>query len=127
MDAPLKFRQFDTRKEYKLITADGVMLKARKVDNYPEASLSFWKDAMTEHLKKQGYILEKSSCFKTLEGRDGCTLKFDIPNGAEDWSLYETIFVIDKDILLVEAAGEFVSIKKLEADLERAFKTVTVL
>ncbi|MBN2341419.1 MAG: hypothetical protein JXX29_08480 [Deltaproteobacteria bacterium] len=123
MKAPEQFKRFDTKNSFKYITADGVMLKAREVDNYPKASLSFWKDATKEHLEKSGYLHSETHCFKTDKGLDGCSLTFALPHGAEDWIFQETIFVLDEIIVLVEATGEFNKFKAVEADLKSALKT----
>ncbi|MBN2714760.1 MAG: hypothetical protein JXX14_02830 [Deltaproteobacteria bacterium] len=123
MDAPKQFKRFDDADTYKYITANGVMLKAREVDNYPKAALSFWKDATQKHLEKVGYIHSDTVCFKTKHGLDGCTLTFALPHGAEDWIFQETIFVVSDTLVLVEAAGEFNKFKAIEPDLAAALKT----
>ncbi|MBN2529721.1 MAG: hypothetical protein JXR76_25245 [Deltaproteobacteria bacterium] len=122
-ESPSQFKRFDNKREFKYITADGVMLKAREVDNYPKAALSFWKDAAQTHLEKVGYTLTDTVCFKTQKGLHGCTLTFALPHGAEDWIFQETIFVVNERLVLVEAAGEFGKFKAIEADLQKALKT----
>lgn len=124
MDAPRQFKRYDDNTQsFKYITADGVMLKAREVDNYPKAKLSFWKDATQKHLEAVGYTHNNTTCFKTDRGLDGCTLTFALPHGAEDWIFQETIFVVSDTLVLVEAAGEFNKFKAIEPDLEKALKT----
>ena len=123
MDAPKQFKRFDDDGVFKYITADGVMMKARQVDNYPKAELSFWKDATQKHLEAVGYIHNSTHCFKTQKGLAGCTLTFALPHGAEDWIFQETIFVVNDTLVLVEAAGEFNRFKAVEPDLEKALKT----
>lgn len=123
MSPPPSFKRFEDAREFKWITADGVMLKAREVDNYPEAPLGFWTDAMTRHMLAQGYAKKGDRCFKTLEGRDGCTVDFLLPHGAEDWVMSETLFVVGDTIVLVEAAGPFDKYAPVEAELEKALET----
>jgi hypothetical protein len=123
MNAPKSFKRYQESRDFKMITADGVMLKAREVDNYPEASLDFWVDAMGRHLEKSGYVLKSKSCFKTQKGRDACTLDFLLPHGAEDWAFSETVFVVDDTIVLVEVAGPYERYAKVEKELAAALKT----
>ncbi|MBN2804119.1 MAG: hypothetical protein JXR91_13580 [Deltaproteobacteria bacterium] len=118
MKIPDAFKRFDSKKEFKFITADGVKLKARESDNYPKASLNFWKDATREHLVQTGYTITGTNCFKTTDGLDACTLKFALPQGAEDWTFWETIFVVDEKLVLIEAAGEYTRFTKIEKELE---------
>lgn len=126
LDAPSAFRRYDDSSEPKWITADGVMLKVRSVDNYPKADLQFWVEAMREHLVRQGYAATSTRCFKTKAQLEGCRLDFMLPHGNEDWVLSETVFVIDDDVHLVEAAGPYNLFTKVDADLQKALVTFAV-
>jgi hypothetical protein len=123
MVPPAQFKKYNSKNELKMITADGVRLKARKTDNYPEASLEFWTQAALQHLEKSGYNHLKTVCFKTQKNLDGCTLKFALPKGAEDWIFQETIFVTGKKLILIEATGEFSRFKAIDKDLDKALLT----
>ena len=124
MSPPSSFKRFEDSREFKWITADGVMLKAREAENYPAATLTFWTDAMTRHMLSQGYLQKgEERCFKTTEKRDGCTVEFLLPHGAEDWVLSETLFVVDDRLVLVEAAGPFDKFVPVEGELRKALET----
>jgi hypothetical protein len=123
MAPPASFKRFEEAREFKWITADGVMLKAREVDNYPEADLAFWVDAMARHMIAQGYVKKGERCFDAEGGRKACTLDFLLPHGAEDWVLSETLIVVEDDIVLVEAAGPFERYAPLEPELQKALDT----
>jgi hypothetical protein len=123
MEGPKSFKRFHDTREFKMITADGVMLRAREVDNYPKAALDFWVDAMKLHLVEQGYALKSTNCFKTENNRDACTLDFLLPHGVEDWAFSETIFVVDDTIVLVEVAGPYERYAKVEKELTAALMT----
>jgi hypothetical protein len=117
------FREYEDADDLKLVTADGVMVKVRTVENYPEASLEFWTDALSQHLDKQGYAKKSQSCFKTQSGLDGCTLDFLLPHGAEDWVLSETVFVAGDTVYLVEAAGPFERFAKVEKEYTASLRS----
>jgi hypothetical protein len=123
MDSPKSFRKFEDSRQFKLITADGVMLKAREVDNYPKGDLEFWTDAMDKHLGERGYLLKSKTCFKTNLKKSACTLSYALPYGTEDWSFSETIFVVNDTIVLIEAAGPFLRYAKVEGEITAALKT----
>lgn len=110
------FREYEDSDDLKMVTADGVMVKVRTVENYPEASLEFWMDALGQHLDKQGYAKKSKTCFKTQSGLAGCTLDFLLPHGAEDWVLSETLFVSGDTVYIVEAAGPFERFTKVEKE-----------
>jgi hypothetical protein len=126
MDAPPSFRAYEQSSEPKWITSDGVMLKVRSVENYPKASLDFWVEAMREHLVRQGYASTSTHCFKTKRQLPGCRLDFLLPHGNEDWVLSETLFVLDDDVHLVEAAGPYSRFAKVDKDLQQALGTFQV-
>ena len=121
MNSPASFKKYSD--EFKWITADGVRLKAREMDNYPKGDLTFWKEALAHHLEGSGYLKKKENCFKTKKQVKGCTLQFVRPYGAEDWVLSTTVFVIEDRIIIVEAAGPFERFQPLEAELEKALAT----
>ena len=123
MTTPPSFRRFEKSRDFKMITADGVMVKARQVENYPEGDLDFWTDALERHLVERGYSMKGKNCFDTKTGKRGCTLDFVLPYGTADWAFSETIFVVGDTIVLVEAAGPFERYIKLEKELAEALTT----
>lgn len=123
MDAPPAFRQFTDRGGLRLITADGVRVMARAVENNPEADLPFWIDAMKRHLDQRGYAAQSEGCFETATGRAGCTVDFLLPNGAEDWVMSQTVFVDGERLILVEATGPFERFQKVAPAYKKALET----
>lgn len=123
MDAPPAFKRFQTTDDFRYVTADGVMLEARQVDNYPEAELSFWVEAMKRHLGDRGYVLSRERSFRTGAGLDGCTLDFVLPYGAEDWVMSETLYVRGETIYVVEAAGPYDRFEAVRGELASALET----
>lgn len=126
MDVPPSFRSYEESRDLKTITADGVMVKVREVENYPEASLEFWTDALARHLEQQGYAQKSKECFASNSGVPGCRLDFLLPHGAEDWVLSETLFVVGDTVYLVEAAGPFERYAKVEAEYAASLRTFRV-
>ncbi len=123
METPQSFKKYEKSRDFKMITADGVMLKARQTDNYPKGSLQFWTDAMEKHLIERGYLKKTKECFKTKNRQDGCTVTFVLPYGTEDWTFSQTIFVVNDVIVIVEAAGPFDRYQKVEAEISAALRT----
>ena len=125
MEAPDALKRFERSDDFRYISADGVMLEAREVENYPEADLDFWADAMKRHMVASGYAVKDERRFETERGLPGHTLELMLPHGAEDWVLSETVFVVGEVIVLVEAAAPFERFAALEEDLAAALKTFT--
>lgn len=123
METPPAFRPYAEADDLRLITADGVRVAVREVDNEPVADLAFWVDAMKRHLDKRGYALAGEDCFTTQRGQPGCTLDFVLPYGAEDWVMSETIFVYGDAVVLVEAAGPFPRFQAVAESYRKALRT----
>ncbi|MCU0664579.1 MAG: hypothetical protein MUC50_19920 [Myxococcota bacterium] len=123
MSLPPSFKKFEDTRDFKLVSADGVMVKVREEKNYPEAELEFWVDAMKKHLDERGYTFKDQRAFDTTSGHKACTLSFVLPHGAQDWVMSETIIVIDDRLVLVEAAAPFERFSAVEQELRKALLT----
>lgn len=124
IDAPAAFRRYHEADGLRLITADGVRVAAREVDNEPRADLPFWVDAMKRHLDERGYAFAREDCFTTTAGWKGCTLDFVLPYGAEDWVMSETVFVVGDKLVLVEATGPYERFAAVEAEYKQSLRTL---
>ncbi len=121
---PPSFKRFEGGEGLRLITADGVMLRVREVENYPAADLKFWVEAMKRHLEQQGYAARgEPRFFETRKGLPGARLLFLVPRGPEDWVFGETVFVVGKRIVLVETAGPYPRHVPLEDEIDEALLT----
>jgi hypothetical protein len=124
MTDPPSFKRFEDEAGLRMITAEGVMLKAREVENYPEADLKFWVEAMRRHLEQQGYAAQgEPRLFDARGGLRGARLLFVAPRGQEDWVLGETVFVVGKRVVLVETAGPYSLHAPLEKEIDQALLT----
>ncbi len=123
MTTPEGFKKYERSRDFKYITPDGVMLKAREVDNYPRADLPFWTQALRRHLEERGYAFSAEKSFRTAAGREGATLTFLLPHGAEDWVLSVTLFVVAERLVLIEAAAPYSRFAPREAAIAAALAT----
>lgn len=123
MNAPKGFVAYEDTEGLKLITPDGVRLRSREVDNYPEGDLDFWVDALERHLDKRGYVKKDKRCFDTAAGLKGCTIDVFAPGQTEDWFFSETVFVKGDRIVLVEAAGPGHRYNEVGPAIDAALKT----
>lgn len=117
------FKKYRDTRELKMITPEGVRLKAREVENYPKADLDFWVDALGRHMQERGYVPGATKCFETEKGHRGCTLDFMLPYGAEDWMMSETLFVVGRRVVLVECAGPYSLYVGVQEELGKALLT----
>ena len=123
MNQPDTFKRFEKMRTFQFITADGVMLKGREVENYPKASLDFWTDALKLHMDTKGYVLKSENAFETKKGLAGRTLTFILPYGTQDWVFAVTLFVKEDTIYILESAGPFDRYTALEKELTASLTT----
>jgi hypothetical protein len=122
IEAPPGFVRYEAEPN-QLISADGVRLRLRAVDNDPEASLAFWEEALRRHLEERGYVLRRSAALDA-GGMPGHVLDFVVPHGAVDHALRVALFVRGDEIVLVEAGGLFDRFQRHDEALARALATV---
>ncbi|MCO4760493.1 MAG: hypothetical protein KC502_03270 [Myxococcales bacterium] len=120
LKAPAAFARFTTGDTNRWITADGVRMRVREVDNDPKAKLPFWKEALGGHLKKRGYKPKGSQDFQTASQLPASTLTFLLPRGNGDWVMSVTLLVAGDRIIVVEVVGLWQRWKPHEAALHQA-------
>jgi len=120
LKAPEGFARFESGDKNRWITADGVRMRVREVDNKPKANLQFWTEALADHLKRRGYMNKGQRCFKTTQGLDACTLNQLLARGTDDWVMSVTVMVVKERIILVEVVGPWARWKRHEPALHRA-------
>ena len=104
MNTPDGFARYEESEEFRLITAEGIVLRARVESNSPRQSLDFWSEALANHLSSSGYVLLEQSEFDTGVG-EGVVFEWLAPVGGEDWIYMTAIIVVDDQIVVVESAG----------------------
>ena len=92
--------------DYRAISADGLVLAARRLDHEPRGELAFWTRAIGNHLRHTGgYALLESRDVKTAGGMSGVQLRFGHDESKHPHLYYVTVFVTDAAIYLLEAGG----------------------
>ena len=104
MNAPEDFGRYEEAEEYRLITAEGIVLRARVESNSPIQSLEFWAEALRNHLSNSGYLLLDELEFDADAG-DGMMFDWLAPVGDDDWIYMTAIVVAEDKIVVVESAG----------------------
>ncbi|MEK6233196.1 MAG: hypothetical protein N2C14_00635, partial [Planctomycetales bacterium] len=84
------------RDEFKAITSDESKLWIREIDDAANGSLSFWTEALKNHLtNRRGYSLIQETSVKDKQGRAGRELQFEVVAGGEAYRYQVTLFVTD--------------------------------
>jgi hypothetical protein len=104
MNTPEGFAHYEESEEFRLITAEGIVLRARVESNSPHQSLEFWAEALGSHLSSSGYVLLEQSGFDA-DSVDGVLFEWLAPVGEDDWIYMTAIVVVENEIVVVESAG----------------------
>ncbi len=103
---PEGFARFKARRgAFAAVSPDDVGFRVRTTKNKPRADLAFWTEALKTRLVQAGYTLvgEGEMPSATAGGR---FLELVAPDGQRDARWLVALFVDDKQITVVEAAGE---------------------
>ncbi|HUS67777.1 MAG TPA: hypothetical protein VMZ28_24750 [Kofleriaceae bacterium] len=109
------------RYDYRATTADGLVIAVRELDHEPKGEVSFWVDAISNHMRQRGgYALIAKRNVRTAAGHEGVQLRFGHDQGSRPFLYYVTVFVTDDHIYLLEAGGSAEQMKQRSRDVDWA-------
>jgi hypothetical protein len=109
------------RYDYRAVTADGLVISVREMDHEPHGELSFWVDAISNHMRQRGgYALLEQRKVKTAAGTEGVQVRFGHDQGSRPFLYYVTVFVTDDRIYLLEAGGSAEQMTKRAREVDWA-------
>ncbi len=106
LEAPAGFAVYVKDAEsFRAISADGVRLKVRRVENNPPGDAAMWGQAVEAHLKNRGYHRVSEQKVTTRNGWSGSFTEYAYWYNAEEYRYAVTIFVAAEHVYLIEAGG----------------------
>lgn len=106
IDAPSGFAVYEKDTEtFRAISADGVRIRVRRVENNPPGDAAMWGQAIEAHLKNRGYLRVADRQVTARNGLTGTFTEYAYWYNAEEYRYAVTIFVAAENIYLVEAGG----------------------
>jgi hypothetical protein len=107
IDLPEGFALVDKGPEYKALSPEGVRLRVRKADNYPEQSLDFWIKTLEADLRNRGYLVFESKTEQDWgRGKNFAQRLWALPLGNEDYLFLTALHVSKGKIEILEMAGQ---------------------
>jgi len=121
--APADFGVYDGRDSRQAVSFDRVVYQVKRVGNKPFADLAFWQVALKERLTKAGYVVTADGALDAA-GKPGYYIETTAPRGASDYMYLVALFVQDKNLIVIESAGEVAAYKAQREKILAAIKAV---
>ncbi|MDA3850038.1 MAG: DUF4349 domain-containing protein [Spirochaetaceae bacterium] len=108
---------------WKALTPEGIALQLRWVENYPEMTVDFWKNALVEDFKNRGYTWLSEPKTINPESENPMVLtEWGIPYGQEDHQYICGIMVQNDKILILEFGGPILLLQQHETAVMEAIE-----
>ena len=133
MDLPDNFVAVDDSDlgpyEIRGVSADGMVIAARREDNAENGTLEFWTEAVKRELTGRGYALAKSDPVESDSGTAGTLMTFTATRGGRPYTYLTAVFVTrgligDGEVLVAEAGGETAAFEPRQDDIRTALLSV---
>lgn len=119
--APAEFATYESKDSLQAVSAERVVYQLKRVGNKPFADLAFWQVALKERLLKGGYVVTAQGPIEA-SGHKGYFIETTVPRGTSDYSYLVALFVQDKNLIVIESAGELSAYKAQRQKIFAAIK-----
>jgi hypothetical protein len=102
---PDGFAELKGGRSYRAVSPEGMLYRVRSIKNEPKKNLSFWGEALENHLVKEGYRPSGAAQSFTSGDREGLYYEWILPSGHESYLYLTALLVTDRTITLAEAAA----------------------
>lgn len=98
--------QKDDAYDWRASDGEGVVLAVRSEKNDPQGDLAFWSSAVDVRLRKAGYTAQDRRDVKSIDGRAGKQLRYEVASEGRTLAFWVTVFVTAHRVVIVEAGGD---------------------
>lgn len=119
---PTDFVRLEDDEEYdfRAVSAHGVAIGIREVDNDPEGNLQFWADAIRNRLRTLGgYALLEEKQVRAASGEQGVQMRFGRDEGSRPYLYWITVFVTEDYVFIIETGGKKDIFEQAQPRIER--------
>lgn len=120
-EGPAGFGTYENPKALQAVSADRVVYQVKHLENKPFADQGFWQVALKERLAKAGYVVTSEGAIESA-GKTGYYVETTAPRGTTDFMYLVALFVQDKQLIVVESAGELAAYKARRDSIFAAIK-----
>lgn len=102
---PEGFAEIKGGRSYRAMSPEGMLYRVRSIENEPRKDLSFWGEALENHLRKEGYRANGEAQSFESGDREGLYYEWVLPSGNQSYLFLTALIVTDRTITLAEAAA----------------------
>ena len=133
MDMPENFVTVDNLNlgsyEVRGVSADGLVLAARREENADNGTLAFWSQAVKRELASRNYTLADSEDVESAGALTGKLMTFSTNRGGRPFTYMTAVFVKndllnDGEVFVAEAGGEASVLKPRKDEIRNAMLTI---
>ena len=95
---PEGFAELKGGRSYRAVSPEGMLYRVRSIKNEPQKDLSFWGEALENHLRKEGYRASGESRSFESGDREGLYYEWILPAGNESYLYLTALIVTEKTI-----------------------------
>ncbi len=106
--------------DLRALSADGVVIGVRQIDNERHGSRDFWVDAVRNRLRRDGGYALVSESEVTASGLAGHQMRFGRDQDGHPYRYWVTVFVTPSHVFVVEAGGREERFDAVEPQIEAA-------
>jgi hypothetical protein len=102
---PAGFAALQSADQYAAMSPEGMIYRVRVMHNSPKQSLSFWTEALTNHLQQEGYVPVSTDNEFQAGTLRGTFSEWSVPYADDTYKYLTGILVGDETIAVVEATS----------------------
>lgn len=92
--------------DYRASDGEGVVLAVRSEKNQLRGDLPFWTSAVDVKLRQAGYEALAQHDVTSADGHTGRQTQYVIEDGGREIAFWVTLFVTERQVVIVEAGGD---------------------
>jgi hypothetical protein len=122
---PAGFAALQSADQYAAMSPEGMIYRVRVMHNSPKQSLSFWTEALTNHLQQEGYVPVSTDNEFQAGTLRGTFSEWSVPYADDTYKYLTGILVGDETIAVVEATSSHDVYDRHRAAVLKAWRAST--
>lgn len=128
LETPAGFASHHADRTYDLRASDGegVVISVRTEKNRPRGDLQYWSAALDVQLRTAGYEARDAVALTSADGHAGRQLRYVLHEDGRELVFWVSVFVTDRQVVVVEAGGDAVFFDAKADQVEAALGSLQV-